>query len=174
MISSAAADGEKENRGGVDMDIKSLGGFLTGFSLLNTNEALTSWWELHQDPLCSLSWVLSGRGIVEPGAVKCKCNNLPGSLPGKLDMFILFLNLACLLSPCHCCPQCAGFCMPVAFQTNGCAANQRKILSMLFACGIPWIFLYSSLMSCQQFSVCFQPTRCTCHTQCCFYFCFSV
>lgn len=142
------------------MDIKSLDGFVAEILLLNRSEALTSWWELHQAPLC----FLSGRGIAAPGAVKCKCNNLPGRLPGKLDMLILFLNLACLPSPCHCCPQCAGFCMPVALQTNGCATNQRKILSMLVACGIPQIFLYSSLMSCQQFSVCFQPARCACHT----------
>lgn len=92
---------ERKNRDGVDMDIKSLDGFVVGILLLNTSEALTSWWELHQAPLCSLSWVLSGRGIVPPRAVKCKCNNLPGRLPGKLNMFILLLNLACLPSLCN-------------------------------------------------------------------------
>lgn len=50
MISSAATSGEKENGDGVDMDIKSLDGFVLGVLVLNTSETLTRWNELHQAP----------------------------------------------------------------------------------------------------------------------------
>lgn len=143
-------------------DIKSRIGFVVGFVLLNPSEALTNRWgppQMHFSSLCS--WSSLGKEIVAPRDVECKCNSLLGTPPWKLERFLLFSYTWSASHPLLPTED-ADPCMSVAFSWWRCHQWKQDAVC-LYVSSTGQIFLYSSLLSRQQFSVCFHPTRCSYH-----------